>query len=133
MVRGKHECLLSGDTAEALKIITINRELTPQVCQVGIDATTLDRELNTEELKTMYPKLFSGKLGCLKNVTVKLDIDESVRPVRQQQRPVAVHLRDAVETELIKQVEEGILERVDAMGLKLGHRSEREKTAGHKR
>ena len=43
-----------------------------------------------------------------------LDIDESVRPVRQAQRPVPFHLRAAVEKELLRQEAEGIIERVTA-------------------
>ena len=41
-----------------------------------------------------------------------LDIDESVKPVRQPQRPVPFHLREPVEKELLKQESEGIIERV---------------------
>ena len=50
----------------------------------------------------------------MKDIEVKLDIDPSVRPTRQPQRPIAFHLRDAVEKELLKQIDQGILERVDA-------------------
>jgi hypothetical protein len=64
-------------------------------------------------LKSMFPNLFSGKLGLIKDFTAKLDIDESVRPVRQPQRPIAFHYREAVEKEILRQVEEGILEKVD--------------------
>ena len=42
-----------------------------------------------------------------------LDIDETVRPQRQPQRPVPFHLREAVEKELLKQEAIGIIERVD--------------------
>lgn len=47
---------------------------------------------------------------------VELDIDPTVKPVKQPQRPIAFHLRDAVGREIIKQVEveEGILEPVNA-------------------
>ncbi len=60
-----------------------------------------------------FPSLFSGKLGCLKNFEIKLDIDPAVRPVKQKLRPIAIHLRDSVQIELEKQVNDGILERVD--------------------
>ena len=43
-----------------------------------------------------------------------LDIDETVRPQRQPQRPVPFHLREAVEKELLKQEAMGIIERVDS-------------------
>lgn len=102
-------------TAQALGVISI------EVNQLVSNAPPLAASQNSAEdtvqhsvetLTTMFPKLFSGELGCLKDVQVKLDIDPSVRPVIQPQRPVAFHLRDAVEKELLKQVEQGILERV---------------------
>ncbi len=66
------------------------------------------------ELKKTFPNAFSGKLGCLKGYEVKLEIDPNARPVKQKLRPIAVHLQDSVKAELEKQVEEGILERVDS-------------------
>ncbi|RMZ97947.1 hypothetical protein BpHYR1_004156 [Brachionus plicatilis] len=72
-----------------------------------------------EKLKLMFPNLFSEKMGCIKDVEVKLDIDPNVKPVKQKLRPVALHLQDAVKNELDKQVEEGIFEKVDfSMGPK---------------
>ena len=69
------------------------------------------------EFKRMFPNLFSDKLGCLKDVRVHLDLDPAVRPVRQKLRPLPFHLRDAVEKELQKHIDLGILERVtDDMG-----------------
>ena len=53
-------------------------------------------ELTVPELKQWFPKLFSGKLGCLEGVEARLDVDETVKPVRQPQRPVPFHLREAV-------------------------------------
>ena len=44
---------------------------------------------------------------------MKLDIDPTIKPVKQKLRPVAIHLQDAVAKELQVQVDEGILERVD--------------------
>ena len=74
-------------------------------------------KFSPEELKEKFPDLFSGKLGCLKGVEVKLDLDPSIKPVRQQQRPIAFHLRDPLELELKKQVDMDILEFVtDEMG-----------------
>ena len=49
----------------------------------------------------------------MKNFEIKLDVDESIRPVRQAQRPIAFHLRPMVEKELRRQVEQRILEFVD--------------------
>jgi hypothetical protein len=65
-----------------------------------------------EWLKSQFPHLFSGKLGCAKGVSVKLEVDPNVRPVRQPLRSIAFNLRKAVGRELMKQVEQGILEQV---------------------
>ena len=65
----------------------------------------------------MFPKLFSGVLGCVKDVRVHLDLDPDVKPVRQKLRPLPFHLRDVVSKEIKKQLDLGILERVtDDMG-----------------
>ena len=65
----------------------------------------------------MIPDLFSGKLGCLKDIRVHLDLDPKVEPLRQKLRPLPFHLKDAIRKELRKQIELGILERVtDEMG-----------------
>ena len=61
----------------------------------------------------MFPNAFSGKPGCVKGVKVHLDIDPAVKPVRQKLRPVPFHLREAISKEIKKQVEMGILERVE--------------------
>ncbi len=45
------------------------------------------------------PKLFSGVVGCVKDVRVHLDLDPDVKPVRQMLR---IHLRDAVSNLLAK-------------------------------
>ena len=71
------------------------------------------KELNKEDMLTQFHTLFSGKLGCARGVKILLDIDELIKPVRQGQRPVPFHLRDMVECELWKQVEEGVNEPVD--------------------
>ena len=36
------------------------------------------------ELKELFPNTFSGKLGCVKGVKIHLELDKSVRPVRQK-------------------------------------------------
>ena len=59
-------------------------------------------ERNADALLKEFPRLFSGKLGKIKDVKVKLDIDDTVRPVRQSQRPIPFHLRAAVEKELLQ-------------------------------
>lgn len=98
VVRGTSECLLGYSLAVVLGTIRmINRV----------------EELSYKSLKSQYPELFSGKMGKITGVQLKLEIDKSVRPVKQKLRPIAFHLRDLVEKELKLQVEEDILERLD--------------------
>ena len=76
------ECLLSYHTAQELGIIRLNAEKEVEKPHV---------ELTDEQIFEKFPKLFSGELGCLKGVCVKLDVDDSVKPTRQTQRPVEFH------------------------------------------
>ena len=47
------------------------------------------------------------------DVEIKLEVDETIKPVKQPLRPIAFHYREAVERELDRQVAEGILEKVE--------------------
>jgi transposase InsO family protein len=110
VIDGQEECLMSYITANQLGIIHMwnDRIFTLKDGQ---------SRCSPVELKEKFPELFSGKLGCLKGVKVKLDLDPTIKPVKQAQRPVAFHLRDAVESEIKKQIDLGILEYVtDEMG-----------------
>lgn len=134
VVKGQHESLISFKTALDLAIIHINAKATQQQRPISGKLTTADQKWNTddktepqaevtastreykdqrvENLVSAFPKLFSGALGCIKGVKAKLDIDPSVKPVRQPQRPVPFHMRSLVEKELLKQEKQGIIERV---------------------
>ncbi len=112
VVKGRHECLLGYTTATQLKIVTISPGLEEPKVVKSVAVSVDEREWSLAELKAAYPTLFSGKLGCLKDVKIKLEMYPQVKPVSQPLRPVAIHLRDTVTKELLKQVEEGILEKV---------------------
>jgi hypothetical protein len=124
VVKGEQERLLSYKTARDLGIVQVNTEKdgvgttwpggdATRLNPVETDLAGLDKEHSLEDLKRMFPELFSGKLGCVKNFCVKLDIDPTIRPTRQQQRPIPLHMRDVVEKELLEQIADDILERVD--------------------
>ena len=72
---------------------------------------SLPRNLN--DLSLIFKNAFSNKLGCIKSIEYKLEIDDKVKPVYQPLRPIAIHLRDAVRIEIENQVNEGVLERVE--------------------
>ena len=137
VVKGQGEHLISYRTAVELGVITMDDDRT--VNGVGKPAdTTPSTDLKTqtvdilnlfprskgadgrytkEEFKEMFPDLFSGKLGCLTNVRAHLELDPTVKPVRQKLRPLPFHLREMVSKEIKKQLEMNILERVtDDMG-----------------
>lgn len=97
VVKGRGEKLLSYRTAKALKLIQV-------LCQIVADPI--------DELNRRFPNAFSGKMGQAKDFEVKLEVDPTVRGVRQKLRPIAFGLRDAVENEIRRQVAEGILEPV---------------------
>ena len=105
---------MSYTTAKTLGVIFIWDE---QICTVKPETqkeTKYEKELGLKELEEIFPRLFSGKLGCFIGQKARIDIDPDAKPVRQAQRPVAFHLREAVEKEINKQVEMGILEPVTA-------------------
>ena len=62
--------------------------------------------------KTKYPKLFEG-IGKYKGATIKLHINESIRPVAERHRRTPFHLRNKVERELNKPLEQEIIERIE--------------------
>ena len=114
---------MSCNTAQLLGVISVDvKRINSPNIQRSNERNKSDNEsqnfqCSLENLYKRFLKLFSGELECMKDIEVKLDIDPSVRPTRQPQRPIAFHLRDAVEKELLKQIDQGILERLDARSL----------------
>jgi hypothetical protein len=67
---------------------------------------------NIFNVNTKFPRLFNG-IGKLKDFSVKLHIDRSVKPVANTHRRIPLHLRVPVEKELKHLVEMNIIEPVD--------------------
>ena len=103
VIKGKHGCLLSHQTATALNLITLHvqalRQSVPQVP-------------SHELLIKKYPQLFEG-VGTLKNFEVKLHIDQTVTPVAQPARRIPFHLRQKVTKALNDLEEQGIIEKAE--------------------
>jgi hypothetical protein len=59
-----------------------------------------------------YTSLFSGKIGLLQDRQVKLHIDKSIQPVKSKLRAVPFHLREKVEAEIERMINEDIIEPV---------------------
>ncbi|PFX31209.1 Uncharacterized protein K02A2.6 [Stylophora pistillata] len=68
--------------------------------------------VNTEaDIKEKYKELFNG-VGLLRNYELKLNIDESVKPVAQPVHRIPFGVRDNVERKLDELMESGIIEEV---------------------
>ena len=70
-------------------------------------------QLSHNDLMSKYSDLFHG-MGKLKNKSVRIHIDENVKPVAQRARRIPFHLRSKVETELDKLLKDDIIEKVDS-------------------
>jgi hypothetical protein len=83
VVKGKHENLFCYDTSVELNIV-------PIIASVSS---------SSEILCNKYSDVFKG-IGKLKDVKVKIHVDEDVKPVIQPLRCIPFHIRKQVEAEL---------------------------------
>ena len=102
IVKQKLETLLSGRVCEELGIIEFN----PQ----PVRRTISDTCPHKTRLAAAYPSVFEDKVGRLRNYTVKLHVDETVKPVAERCRPVAFHLRKGRSKQLGKMEDGGLIE-----------------------
>ena len=65
---------------------------------------SISRERDLTYWKEKYPSVFNEKPGKLKDVQIKLDIDESIKLVVTKRYPLPFHIRDEVE----KMVQQGV-------------------------
>ena len=100
MLQGNHGSLLSYKTASNLGIIDVNLH--------RID----EQSFTSETLVQQYPNVFKG-IGQLKNVEIKLHINETVPPVAQSARRIPFHMRKKVSKELENLEQQGIIEKVE--------------------
>ena len=66
-----------------------------------------------EKLITLFPKVFSDKIGRLKDREAVIHIDPNVKPVKQKLRPIPIYLKDAVVKELENLEKQGVIEKVN--------------------
>lgn len=88
------KCLLSSMTAQNLGIIHFTYASSVSK-PVSSPNHSVVRKLTGE-----FPELFDGAMGLIKDVEVKLHIDETVQPVSQPHRRIPFHIRKDVEKEL---------------------------------
>ena len=91
VLQGNHGSLLNYKTASDLRVIDIRIK--------QVDHSDHHTLLAYEQLVQQYPNLFKG-IGKLKNVEVKLHIDQTVPPVAQPARRIPFHMRKHVAAEL---------------------------------
>ena len=71
---------------------------------------TTDQENYKKNLVQNFPKVFSGKVGCLENFELAFHINTEILPKRAAKRSIPVHLLATVERELDKMIAEDIIE-----------------------
>ncbi|GAA6091502.1 uncharacterized protein LOC125138846 [Tachysurus ichikawai] len=101
VVEGDHGSLLSHKTATELGLLHV-------VLSTDIIQPT---QYVADQLLSKYPNITNG-IGKLKNVQVKLHIDDTVKPVAQPHRRIPFNVRKKVEKELQLLEDEGIIEKV---------------------
>ena len=72
-----------------------------------------DNDERIQRLKERYAEIFKPELGTVNCVTAKLHLKDNVKPVFQKARPVPYALRPAVEKELKRMEDEGIIEPIE--------------------
>ena len=124
VVAGETESLLGLSDGEALGIININpdsnnnetvmmmeAEEKTDVPKEGIVSggqTQEEIDKATKDIVDRHPKMFLG-LGRAKVDPVHIDIDKTVKPVRQKRRPVAIHYRQRMKDNLEELKKEGTI------------------------
>jgi len=102
--------LLCKNTAEKLGLLHVGP---PVDTENSLHADTICDGLNAvdSDIFRKYDNLFSG-VGLLKGVSLKLHIDESVKPVAQHVRRVPFQLRGRVDQKIDELLEANIIEEV---------------------
>ena len=78
VMKGRNQNLIGRKSAKAFGMVTFNLDGEPEN-EPNVNQVATKTELSKDELASMYPQLFSGKLGCIKNIEVKLEVDENVK------------------------------------------------------
>ena len=96
-------CLLGRSTAIQLGIIKINTAYNISYANKSANRPEID------EIISHHSSVFKG-LGKLRNTLLKLNIDESVKPVSQHLRCVPFHVRKKVDAQIDELLTLGVIE-----------------------
>ncbi|XP_055915493.1 uncharacterized protein K02A2.6-like [Eupeodes corollae] len=97
---------LAGISYNALDSNNINK--------INSDDTSTDDTVLIDKIKKKFPNLFETSLGKIPNFQAKLNIKANAKPVFVRHRSIPFAIREGVELEINKMVNDGILEKVNA-------------------
>ena len=72
-----------------------------------------DNDKHIQILKKRYAEIFKPELGTVNSVIAKLHLKDNIKPVFQKAHPVPYSLRPAVEKELKRMEDKGIIEPIE--------------------
>lgn len=96
-------------------VLSFGLKLPPgsRVCTIAKPGESKTEVLQVTQLLNKYSKIFSEKLGTFKGHKAVIKLDNKAIPKTCKPRPIPYSLRPAVEEELKRLVQEGVLEQVD--------------------
>ena len=113
VIAGSGGSLLGLTTSIELKLVNIVQNISPvMTSQTSLEVARVGLDPHTKRLVEEYSDLFKD-LGKLKDFSVKLHIDETIKPVAQPHRRVPFHVRSQLENQLKADEALGVIERVD--------------------
>ena len=92
---GRRQNIIGRKSAKAIGMVTFNLHSEPEN-EPNVNQVATKTELNKDELASMFPELFSCKLGRIKDTEVKLVVDENIKPINQPLRPIESHYRNKI-------------------------------------
>jgi hypothetical protein len=115
VLNGEAEDIIGFRTAKALGIIQVNLDTSPRTQEITLSPriniiNTMDQKKYFDPLAS-HPKLFTGRIGSLKDFELNLTTDPNIRPIQQPAYPIPFALHDLTEAKLSKLVEAGIISR----------------------
>jgi hypothetical protein len=101
VVKGSAGNLISYQTSVEIGIVN-------EIKQVN----TKDSKLE-EWKKQKFPRVFAKHVGKFKSEQVKLHIDNTIHPVKAKPRTITIHLREKVENEIKRMLDNDLIEPVN--------------------
>jgi len=102
-VKHTHENLLGFESLDAFGIVQIVH-LLERAVKIKFQ----------EELEKKYPSIFEDRIGCMKDVEVKLETDPNVKPTQERPRPIPAHMIPGTKERLDEMIKFDLIEAVPA-------------------